>query len=175
MSNIKSYIPLIFKDNKVIEEITNAEDIEFDKLQFNIEDIRKQLFIDTATWALDIYERELGIKTNTSKSLEDRRSLVSSKWRGTGKVDNELIKRVADAFTNGDVEIGFDGNILIKFNSVLGIPPNMEDVYDSLGEIIPAHLDILYEYIYRTHGMLEEYTHEFLSQFTHEELREGVI
>lgn len=134
------------KTSDVYREILNAEQIEFDMLNINIEDLQKQMFIDTATWGLSIYEKELGIKTNLNKPLDERRSVVKSKWRGTGKVDSLLIKAVADAFTNGDVKVEFDGNIIINFNSVLGTPPNLPDVKNAIGEINPAHLAIIYKF-----------------------------
>jgi len=125
-----------------------AEQIEFDRLAIDIEDLEKQLNIDTATWGLAIYERELGIKTNLNKPLEERRSVIKSKWRGTGKVDRALIKAVVDAYTNGGVEVGFDGRIIITFNDVKGIPPNLEDAQRAIEDISPAHLAIIYEFAY---------------------------
>lgn len=148
MSRLLEYLPPYERNSKIFQEIMKAEQIEFDRLAIDIEDLEKQLNIDTATWGLAIYERELGIKTNLNKPLEERRSVIKSKWRGTGKVDWALIKAVVDAYTNGGVEVGFDGRIIITFNDVKGIPPNLEDAQRAIEDISPAHLAIIYEFAY---------------------------
>lgn len=141
-------LPTFMRKSAIMNEIFNAEETYFDKISVNLDDLRKQMDVSTATWALDIYEKELNIKTNPSKPLEERRSVIKSKDRGTGKVDVALIKVVADAFTNGDVDVIFDGKINIEFNSVLGIPPNLTDLENALDDIKPAHLAILYAFAY---------------------------
>lgn len=148
MSRLLEMLPKYERDSEVFKEIMKAEEIELDKLDLDIEDLQKQFFIDTATWGLVIYEKDLEIKTNLNKPLEERRGVIKSKLRGTGKVDATLIKMVADAYTNGDVDVRFDGNILVKFNSVLGIPSNLNDVENAISEISPAHLAIIYKFAY---------------------------
>lgn len=148
MNKLIELLPPYERSSKVFQQIMKAELIEFDKLAIDIEDLEKQLNIDTATWGLVIYEKELGIKTNLNKPLEERRSVIKSKWRGTGKVDRTLIKAVVDAYTNGGVEVGFDGRIIINFNDVKGIPPNLEDAKKTIEDISPAHLVIIYEFVY---------------------------
>jgi hypothetical protein len=136
------------RKSKIFIEIFNAEQKQFEQKELDLEDLRKQMDIETATWGLDIYEKDLGIKTDRSKPLTERRSVIKSKERGSGKVDATLIKLVADSFTNGDVEVTFDGQINIKFTSVLGIPPNLEDLENALEDVKPAHLAIAYAFAY---------------------------
>jgi hypothetical protein len=143
------YLPEHIANSKVIQIVMGAYGPEFDTVYYDIADIKAQFNIDTATWGLDIYEKELKIAPNHSKSYEDRRAVVKSRWRGSGKVDSTLIKIVVDAFTNGQVEVGFiDGVITIKFNGSFGIPPTMQDVYNAVEEIKPAHLAVAYYYKY---------------------------
>lgn len=141
-------MPPHLSGSAVIQAIMTGEGAEFDTLRANIDDIKAQLSVDTATWGLDIYEKELGIKTDYSKSYADRRAVVKSKMRGSGKVDRTLIKLVADAYTNGDVVISFDGHIIVKFTSVRGIPPNINDLQGVIEEIKPAHIAVRYEFSY---------------------------
>lgn len=148
MINLKSYLPSFLSDNKTFTEIFNSEEQEFNSLGNKIEEVKAQLNVDTATWALDIYEKELGIATDYTKDLNYRRSIIKSRWRGTGKLDSTLIKIVCNAFTNGNVEVTFDGSINIKFNSIIGIPPNLNDLKNSLEQIKPAYLAIKYLFAY---------------------------
>jgi hypothetical protein len=148
-------LPLFMRKSKVYYEIFNSEDKQFLRIDTNIDDIRLQLSVDTATWGLEIYESELGIRTDTTKSLLERRSVIKSKMRGHGKVDSTLIKLVVDAFTQGSEEVSFTGTIHIKFVSVRGVPDSINEIETSLNEIIPAHLGILFEYTYLTWDELD--------------------
>ena len=147
--NLKSYLPLFLSNTQLFTEIFGAKGQELDSIDVSIADLNAQFDVDTATWALDRYENELGIATDYTKPLDYRRSVIKSKWRGTGKLDATLIKTVCDAFTNGDVQVTFDGTIHVKFNSVLGIPPNMDDLGVAVEQIKPAYLllDYLFSYL----------------------------
>lgn len=142
------------RKNKTFQEIFNAEGEQINLLFSDIEDLKKQLSVDTATWGLTVFEKELKIKTNLNKPLSERRSVIKSKLRGSGKVDYIQIKLVADAYTNGDVLVTFNGHIVIKFTSTFGVPTNVDDLKNALEEIKPAHLAIDYEYRYVTYDML---------------------
>lgn len=148
MSRLLQYLPPYERESKVFKEILNAEQIEFDRLGLSIEDLKKQFFVDTATWGLVIYERDLGIETDLNKPLQERRAVTKSKERGAGKVDRALIKSVVDAYTNGGVDVGFDGKIIVIFNDVKGIPPNLIDAQNAIEDISPAHLAIIYKFAY---------------------------
>jgi hypothetical protein len=143
---LKAYFPPNIQDSKIFSEIFNADGKAFDNVYAKIADLQLQFSVDTATWALDIYEKDLGIKTDYTKSYDDRRSVINSKQRGNGKLTNTLIKIVCDAFTNGDVQVTFDGTIHVKFTSVVGTPPNMNDLKNAVEQIKPAF--ILLEYLY---------------------------
>ncbi|HWR60999.1 MAG TPA: putative phage tail protein [Clostridia bacterium] len=143
------YLPPHWRSSKVFEQVMGAEGAEFDSILASIEDIETQLDIDRATWGLAVYEKELGLQTDISKPLDDRRSVVKSKLRGTGKADAVLLKLVADAYTNGDVEVTFpEGVIHVRFDNVLGAPPNMADLTNTIEELRPAHLPFEFEYLY---------------------------
>lgn len=134
---------------RLFSELLSAQNQELDSLNIKIADINAQFDVNTATWALDIYELGLGVATDYTKLLSYRRSVIKSKWRGSGKLDAALIKTVCDAFTNGDVQVTFDGTIHVKFNSVLGIPPNLIDLRVAVEQIKPAYLwlDYLFSFL----------------------------
>ena len=143
------YLPPHWRNSMVFEQVMGAEGAEFDSILAAIGDIETQLDIDKATWGLAVYEKELGLQTDISKPLDDRRSVVKSKLRGNGKADAVLLKLVADAYTNGGVEVTFqEGVIHIRFANVLGSPPNMADLTNTIEELRPAHLPFEFEYLY---------------------------
>lgn len=143
-----NYLPKFLKTDSTFNQIISSEEQQFQIVTNDLDDLKLQLSIDTATWALEIYEKELNIKTDISKPLDDRRSVIKSKLRGTGKIDAALIKIVCDAYSNGDVVVSFNGRIVVKFTSHLGTPPNIDDLKNAVEEIKPTHLGIDYRYRY---------------------------
>lgn len=142
-------LPFYLRKSGVLNEVFDSEQHAINFLETKANDIVAQMNIDTATWGLDIFEREFGIQTDLSKSYDDRRSVIKLKWRGSGKVDGTLIKLAADAYTNGDVVVTFEnGEIIVKFNSVFGIPKNLDDLKNNINEIKPAHLNVTYTFRY---------------------------
>ena len=141
MSRLLEYLPIYERSSIVFQEILNSEQMEFDRLGLNIEELERQFFIDTATWGLAIYEKELKLPIRPKKTLEERRSLIKSKMRGMGKVDLAMIKSIIEAYTRSTADIIFDGRINIKFTNEGTITLNISDMFNAIEEIKPAHLD----------------------------------
>lgn len=169
-------LPPFMRKSEIYRKIFEAEAVQYANRDDAIADLQAQLSVDTATWALTIYETELGITIDSSKPLSERRAVIKSKMRGTGQVDAALIKLVVDSWTNGDVDVSFaNSTITITFTSVVGIPENINDVEIAIEEIKPAHLAVLYVFLYNTYGVLSAFTHGELSVYTHEQLRSSEI
>ncbi len=133
--------------------VLDRESAEFGALNAAVHDVLDQFFIDTATWGLANWERVCGIATDLSKPIEQRRAVVKSKLRGIGTVTVALIKNVAEAYANGEVEVTENVapyTIGIRYVSALGVPDNIADIQRALREIIPAHLAIAYSFRYLT-------------------------
>lgn len=150
MNNFILYLPPYLRVSRIIQEILKAESKAYDKIDIDIEGLNNQLFVDTATWGLEIYEKELGLKTDINKDIKERRSQIKSKIRGIGNISAELIKTVIDSYVNGnvDIELDVEEGIKVIFNDVRGRPSDMNDVYNAIERIIPAHLAIMYEFLY---------------------------
>lgn len=85
--------------------------------------------------------------------LEYRRSRIRARIRGYGTVNENLIKRVAESYTDGEVDIVCDYskyNVTINFISKFGKPAAINEVIKTIKTILPAHLTLNYKYKYRT-------------------------
>ena len=173
------YLPEFYQSHIETIDLQLAFEVAVSDLQEARDDFMAQLDIETATWGLDLWwEPMYGIQTDIEKPYEYRRSRIISKMRGAGTTTKELVKNVAESFSNGEVEvIEYPGEYRfeVKFVGTLGIPPNMGDLTDAIDEIKPAHLAYTYVIIYRTHGELKVKTHIQLSAYTHETLKGGDI
>ena len=178
MPDLIKYLPTYYKTSKVIQSITEAQSAEIELFQTNLTEMLKQYFVDAATYTLEDWEKELGIPVDATKPAEYRRSVIKSKLRGSGTVTVNLIKNVAESFSNGEVDVIEDNTnyqFTIKFVGTLGIPPNMDDLERVIKDIKPAHLGYTFSYTYNTHQVLSAFTHAQLAAYTHIQLREEEI
>lgn len=158
MNNFMDMMPSYLQRSQIFNELLRVKEKQYDKLNEDISDFNNQLFIDTATWGLDIWEKELGIAVDKYKNITERRNNIKAKIRGTGKVGKTMIKNVVDSYTNGGVDVEFeDSTITILFNDIKGRPGNMDDVIYNLEHIIPCHLALHYIYSYFIWNELDKY------------------
>lgn len=154
------HLPSFYDGNKEFRLLAEAEGEELDSLLVASEASFDQRFVDSATWGLVRWERELGVTPYAGQPYDQRRAVIRSKLRGTGTVTAKLIKSVAEAYANGEVEVTEDYGVYkvtVTFVSMLGVPPNLADLEQAIRGVLPAHLQIEYMFIYITFGELEDY------------------
>jgi len=147
---IKSYVPYEIQNSYIFNEIFNAYGDVFDKLGLDISDLFLQILPQTATeWGIKLWEKRIGITTNTSKSIEERRSRVLAKLNTRGTTTIEVIKQICKSFIS-EVEViqhypeyYFEINLL----STTGFPYALDSLYDSVEIAKPAHLGVKYKLI----------------------------
>ena len=159
MKKLIDFLPEAYKKSPPTVEIQNALDKMCGRIETDIEDLRKQFFLSTATWGLNLWEWVYGIETDLSRDLEWRRTRVGAKIRGKGTTTIEMMKNTAEAYVQGAVDI-IEYNDEYRFEVVMadivGIPPNMDDLQKTIEEIKPAHLNYAIIIRYNTWGMAEE-------------------
>jgi hypothetical protein len=156
-----SYLPGYYETSRIMQADMNAKGTEMDLLFAALDETLQQFFVRTATWGLDRWESELGIATDSRKPLDQRRAVVESKLRGSGKFSGRLVKSVAEAYDRGRVEVSFqpgEWSFTVKFVDTVGIPPNLDDLKAAIEELKPAHLKVEFEFNYMlirdVHGVL---------------------
>lgn len=170
---LKSYLPQIYEEVKEFEEIMKADGIAYDDLENNIELAENNLFLDTATnIGLIRYENIYGISAPVGATEAERRNVIKSTLRGIDKLSATSIKNISLAYKNGDVDVSFlNSSIIIKFTSVYGIPSNLEQLQNYLNLRKPAHIGIIYEFLYKTWGDVSNLTWSTIKTGTWEDLK----
>lgn len=170
-----TYLPEYYRHSGVMQGILGGQGIGIDDYADAMADVVAQAFVPTATWGLDLWESELGIKTDYRLSAEERRSTIMAKIRGVGTVTVALVRQVAESYANGQVAIldspyeytydlvrNVEGppayTVVIRFVDQYGVPPAMDALKRALREIIPAHLAIEYEVMYLYWDVLDAQT-----------------
>ena len=151
---LKNYVPKYIYKNNVFEQVLDSEQAEIDLLKLNLDDLLNNTQIETATWQLKYLERIYGITIDESDTLENRRARIIAKKRSTEvEFNNENVKNICRSFSGGEVEIHphlEEDYFVIEFVSTMGIPPKIEDLYNLIEEIKPAHLGVEYKFKYNT-------------------------
>ncbi len=150
-SDMLDYLPNYYGDSRVVSNLTGREAEEFLKFHAQVQDVLQQFFIETATWGLARWEEICGLSTDEGKPADQRRSVIKSKLRGAGTVTLAVIKNVVDSFENGEVDIQENFGqyeVVVTFIGKRGVPPNLNDVQTALREIVPAHLNLNFQFTY---------------------------
>lgn len=171
-------LPVFYSGSSEIVNFQAALEVESDELKLSLEDVLKQLYVDTATWGLEYWERYLNLKIDENEPLINRRSRIKTMLRGQGTTTKEMLENVCASFVNGEVEIielVSEYMFQIKFVGEVGIPSNVEYIRKTVELIKPAHLAFEFIYVFNTNAMLSVFTNNQLSPYTHYQLRNEVI
>ncbi|MBN2981973.1 MULTISPECIES: YmfQ family protein [Cohnella] len=156
-----TYLPGYYATSRIMSSIADAQGSELDDLQRALDETLAQFFVATATWGLDVWEKEFGIETDETKPVDQRRSNLISKIRGTGTVTIELLKSIGESYTNGKIEVTQQPALYrftVKFVDNVGLPPNIDDLKAAIEEVKPAHLDVQFAYRYLTVSEVNQMT-----------------
>jgi hypothetical protein len=184
------YLPNYYEDIREARAIVDSGSATIDGLNADIDDVLAQFYVDTATWGLAIWERIVGlpsaatysvwdtmaqrsvlldtleyktwdlIEKSYTLSLDERRSAVKSRLRGTGTVTKDLLKSVCASYTGGTVDIiemPAEFRVQIVVIDVAGVPSNVDALEAVVRDIMPAHLEIEYVYRYLRWTELDDY------------------
>lgn len=172
--NMLRYMPDYYQPSQVIRAAFKAVTAELRRLEFDADTARDSLFLDSVVENIIRWEADLGITPDKAKPYDFRREKVRAKLRALGTTTKAMIKTVAAAFSNGDVEVIEDNanySFRVKFTGVKGIPENMTDLSAILEEIKPAHLAFSYDYTYNTWGFLTDKSWGDVAPLTWDEMQ----
>ncbi len=142
-------LPFFYYEDGNVNSIQEALESEDSICKSKIEDTIKQLYIDTATWGIALWEGLLDIKPST-EDVEIRRKNIKAKLRSRGVVTPQKIINITNSYTNSDVDLEeFPAEyyfiICMVLNSIT------EEEFVELKKIVdsikPCHLDTIYKWM----------------------------
>lgn len=154
---LKNYVPFFISKIKEMQNIYNAQQKEIDKLNLDVKDLKAQSFVNTATWGLSLWEEFVGINTDISKSIEERRASILAKFRGQGTTTRKVIEEIAQAYADNIrvTEHNKESCFTVDLESIdKGFPYSLNSLYNIIEEIQPAHLEAIYSLISTTNSKL---------------------
>lgn len=148
--NVPDYFGTIDDDSDLQKKFSIISSV-FEYNESMIEQSFDEVFLPSTSALLDRWEIFLGLSTAAGQPIENRRSRLLGKYRGAGTTTPSLIKSVAEAYSNGEVEVlEYPDQFLfvVKFIGARGVPPNLEDLKKTLQEIKQAHLVMDFAFTY---------------------------
>lgn len=144
-------LPRFYETFREIRYLAQTEGVESDTLMQSIDDTLNQFFVGTSTWALDDWEKELGLSPAQNQPDQERRDRITSRLRGSGTATISIVKQVAESYDKGSIDIIEDHaayTVTIRFVDTFGVPPNLDDLKAAVRAVLPAHLELVYEFNY---------------------------
>ena len=143
-----SFYPHFYRNVKEIVAINESMATELDKIMDYGQMVLNDSNLTTASESvIEFFEKLIGIKRSSLRTLEERRRLVLVYYNIFGKVSASKLKRAIGYYTQEDVAVSFntqdeDGNYILEINCERGNmnPLFLEDIWLLLKKIIPAHL-----------------------------------
>jgi len=144
-------LPGYYENSTVIRATLQAQGLELDKFTAALEEILLQAYVETATWALDKWEAELGIDIQPALTDQERRYRILGKLSSKGTCTMQKLQSTINAFGMGEPIITNDYanyQVAIEFTTFHGsLQANQENL---LRAVVPAHLAIQYILSYAT-------------------------
>lgn len=175
--NMRKSLPVAYRTDKWVCDLLAAIQSLDDTQRAAMLDAAAQLYPDSMTWLLETEERAANLPS--IGTLEERRTALIARWRGSGKCDVDLIQRVCDSWKNGEISVGFaKGVVLLTFIGAYGIPAPAElaALQEAVDRVIPCHLASKYLWrwilVREIEGMtLDELQTHKISEFAFEEVQ----
>lgn len=147
-------LPMYYKQSPQFDTLLTAYDVKLKEMQLQIDKLNSNIKISTAVEALPVHERDLGLQVPDTLAPHLRREQIIAKYRSAfDQTTEEAIISVAESFAEGTIafeETVTPGLYTITFTSQLGVPYNMEGLQIAVRNMLPAHLEVQYLFIYNT-------------------------
>ena len=139
-------LPFFYEECPKTNTIQDGLSFEINNLYSKVDSTIDQLYVNSATWALNEWEKFADIKT-TEGTIEQRRARVASKLKAKGTTTLEVMKSLCKSYSE-DIrvtEIYNEYKILLELIATKenDIPKtyNFSDMNEAIWEIKPAHLN----------------------------------
>ena len=141
---LKTFYPVFYRDVFEMDAIWRTCGGGMDEIEDDVDRVANSTYISLMDeTALAQMEAFLDVPPDGSRTLEERRKLVSSYFLGAGHIGAREIKEIAKAFTEGECEVSFaNSEVYIHIKADISDTPPADDFFFILRKKIPAHLGV---------------------------------
>jgi len=144
-NRMMDYLPEIYAETVEMQNLAKSQAPIFDRVEDAIEDFLNQAFIDTATWSIENWEKELEIIPD-NMDIEIRRRKVKQKLNTINVANYPAIQRIINIYLvhkeaklrpiKGDY--AFEALIPIE-----EFADNVKAIENAVEEVKPAHVEFI--------------------------------
>ena len=163
----------IYRKDEVTIDLTTVLDNKIKEIDSKTDDIYSQIFLEYATWYLNLKEKEMAVEKRLN-DIDKRRQYVKTRLMGTGTATKKKLESVANSVTGVNCQILFENMTVIidflwvKENKYLGL------VKRAVENMMPYHLDLDINYNHVTWGEVSSVKWHDLAQYTWETIATSV-
>ena len=95
----REQVPVRYRQNAQTAALLDTLGLTADELAVLVEDVKAQFFVDTATWALPLWEAQVGISAKPGTSDDARRAAIRTHLVASGNTNEEMVSGIATAMT----------------------------------------------------------------------------
>lgn len=140
--DILKYLPFFLSEDKRFKTVNDADSIEHERLRLQVQELLEQLFVETATWGLPLWEQFCGLESDTSIDYKARRDRVLSVLNGKQVVTLDFITYLVNRYVADK-----SANILTHYDQYYidimlpdGKVTDFKELEKMLSIYMPAHL-----------------------------------
>ena len=141
MSNLVFRLPRYYQDSPQVSELERVLGEQAGALRVSESDTLAQLWVDTATWGLDLWEQWVGLPSDRTRPYSYRRSRIKAKLRGS-VVASFGFEPSQISVIEHPAEYQFE----IVLSDLAAVPSDVSGIESAVNEIKPAHLDYWFTY-----------------------------
>ncbi|BAL85212.1 phage related protein (plasmid) [Selenomonas ruminantium subsp. lactilytica TAM6421] len=99
--DISEYLPSFLQKDEEFKATCDAESFEHEKVLAGIKDVFNQLFVETATWGLTMYERILDLHPAPDATYEYRRAQILIHMQAAKVSTVEVMNAIVNTYGSG--------------------------------------------------------------------------
>lgn len=145
MSMLIDRLPEYYRASPPVAELERVLSLETDSLKQAERDVLAQLWVDSATWGLDLWEAWVGLTVDRTSLYSYRRGRIKAKLRGQGATTAETIADVVASFGYQPEQVSVaehpaQNSFEVVLSDLAVIPEDLSGPTAAVNEIKPAHL-----------------------------------
>lgn len=152
--DVLRYLPKFLSKDASFKATEDALSEEHEKLRLLIIDICKQMFVETATWGLNDWERVYGIRTDEDLSIEKRRENLLIKIQGAQTVTTPQLERlVNNVVPTSDAKV-IENTAPNQFKIIMETAVAVDEVRKVVEQYKPAHLTYIVGHLFKSNSKI---------------------
>lgn len=170
-------LPAFAAGTDVTAKLLAAEQPYTDALFEKMTEERENAFVSRASAeGLSLWEELLGFEMSPGWAEERRRERIKARLLAAQPLTKAAFKTIVENTAHTETEIyenAAENTVTVRFTGIVGVSPYLSDIEKELSAALPAHLRLVYEWIFVLNSAVGGYTHGQLSAHTHYDIRNG--